>query len=60
MSDVMRIKGTKQIVYPVGSNNERHTMVLFPFNRESRKGMRGVVQPVRNDKLTLEKTYGYG
>jgi hypothetical protein len=60
MSDVMRIKGTKQIVYPVGSNNERYTMCLFPFNRESRKGMRGVVQPVRNDKLTLEKTYGYG
>jgi hypothetical protein len=60
MSDVLRIKGTKQIVYPVGPKSERYTMCLFPFARESRKGMRGVVQPVRNDKLQLEKTYGYG
>jgi hypothetical protein len=60
MADVMRIKGTKQLVYPVGPSNERYTSVLFPFNRESKKGERGVVQKVRNDKLTLEKTYGYG
>jgi adenine-specific DNA methylase len=60
MSDVMRVKGSNQIVYRVGASNEKYTTVLFPFGRESKKGERGVVQKVRNDKLTLEKTYGYG
>lgn len=60
MSDVYRIKDSKQIVYAIGAKGQNHTMVLFPFAKESKKGYRGVVQSVRNDKLILEKTYGYG
>lgn len=60
MNEVYRIKDSKQLVYPVGPKGQTYSMMLFPFERESRKGKRGVVQPVRNDKLILEKTYGYG
>lgn len=55
MLSVTRIKKTKQIVFPVGKADANHTLVLFPYNRTSKKGHRGCVQSVRNDNLVSDK-----
>ena len=61
MLDVWRVKKTNQIVYPISSSEgSKHTMCLFPFAKESKSGMRGVVQPVRNENLKKDRETLYG
>lgn len=55
MLDVVRIKNTGQIVYPIGSADANHTLCLFPFKTRSHKGNWGVVQPVKNDNLKKDR-----
>jgi hypothetical protein len=55
MLDVWRVKKTKQIVYPIGTIDGKHTLCLFPFKTVSKNGKNGVVQPVRNDNLVKDR-----
>lgn len=55
MLDIVRVKKTGQIVYPIGSQDANYTLCLFPFKRPSHKGNWGVVQPVKNDNLKKDR-----
>lgn len=54
MSKIYRIKKTGQVVHKMYEIDSMHTMMLFPLQRQSRKGNWGVCQPVRNDRLVFE------
>lgn len=60
MSDVVRLITTGELVYKLSAASSRHSYVMFPFGRESKRGHRAAIQIVRDDKLKLEKGYGYG
>lgn len=55
MMKIVRMKKTGQMVHEVHKVDSNHTMVLFPFTGISRRGNRGVCQPVRNDNLVVER-----
>lgn len=56
MLDTYRVKKTKQIVYPMSQGGKgSHTLCLFPFDFTSKKGARGVIQPVRNENLIKDR-----
>lgn len=52
MLTVTRIKSTNTVVYPLGASGPNHTFCLFTTGS---KKVRGVVQPVRNDKLVKDR-----
>lgn len=55
MDKITRVKKTGKIVYPIGKADSMHTLCLFPFEFVSKKGGRGVVQPVKNDNLVTDR-----
>lgn len=56
MLDVWRVKKTKQIVYPISAaEDSNYTLCLFPFKEKSKKGMLGIVQPVRKENLVKDR-----
>lgn len=57
MLDVWRVKKTKQIVYPIGAvaDNSRYVLCLFPYKEKSKKGLLGVVQPVKTENLMKDR-----
>ena len=55
MLDVVRMKKTGQIVYPLGSAGANHTLVLLPFKTKSVQGNHGTVMSVRNDNLKKDR-----
>ena len=55
MLTVTRIKGTNKIVYPLGASGSNHTWCIFPIDGQTRKGNRGHVQSVKNDKLVKDR-----
>jgi hypothetical protein len=57
MQKVNRIKGTNQIVYPVEGSKGGHTLCLFPYDKVSKKGHRGVLQYVKDSKLEEDNRY---
>lgn len=55
MLEVTRLKSTKEIVQPITSVSPGYTLCLFTFDKISKNGNRGHIQPVRNDKLQTDR-----
>ena len=53
-----RLRNSGQIVYMLKSAG-RYAEVLLPFDKETRKGMRGHIMTVKTDNLIEEKSGGY-
>lgn len=51
IQSLVRIKKTGQRVVPIGSSDGQWTLCLFPFDKVSRKGQLGAIQPVRSENL---------
>lgn len=58
MLDVWRIKKTKEIVYPVGKQDNNYTLCLFRHKVKSKSGNYGNIRPVRNDNLVKDRENG--
>lgn len=53
-----RLRNSNQIVYMIKGAG-KYSEVLLPFDRETRKGMRGTIMTVLNNNLVEEKSGGY-
>ena len=58
MLDVWRIKKTKEIVYPMGKQDNNYTLCLFRHANKTLKGNYGNVRAVRNDNLIKDREDG--
>ena len=54
-----KLRNSNQYVYVLSKSAGRYSQVLLPFNRETRKGERGVVLTVLNENLIEDKSGGY-
>jgi hypothetical protein len=58
MLDVWRVKKTKEIVYPMGKQDNNYTLCLFRHANKTLKGNYGDVRAVRTDNLMKDREDG--
>ena len=58
MLDVWRVKKTREIVYPMGKQDNNYTLCLFRHKTQTRAGNYGNVRAVRTDNLIKDRENG--
>lgn len=56
MTSVVKTK-SGQKVFPLHKSGNQWTLCLFPYEQTSKKGNRGIVQPVRDENLIYTKEF---
>jgi len=58
MLDVWRVKKTREIVYPMGKQDNNYTLCLFRHKNQTKSGNYGNVRAVRTDNLIKDRENG--